>query len=100
MQDFMIQAKKRIIAYETLVEKLQSAASANGLGDNTKLGTALGELRKSLVIARKTVEVKDKGEAPLWWMYMQTGEITNEHIEKLDADYMNVADIIREISEK
>lgn len=100
MQDYVKLAKKKISSYRVLIEKLQKTAKNAGLSENTKVGQALGKLKKSFYMARKTAGILEGDNTPLWWMCLQTGEVTNEHIEKLEADYMNAVNIIIEPIER
>jgi len=100
MQDYVKLAKKKISSYKVLIERLQRTASNAGLIHNSNVEAALNKLKKSFYVARKTAGILEGDNAPLWWMCLQTGEITNEHIEKLETDYMSAVSIIIEPTER
>lgn len=91
MQDFTKRAKHKIFIYKNLIEDLQKIASKS---DNMNLQGALKELKKSLDTARKSIKIREGRNAPIWWLHLNTGEITNNHIEKLDSDYIKTAKMI------
>lgn len=99
MQDYIKLVKEKIASYETLTKKLQKTASGSRLNKNKKVKNALDELRKSLDTAKKAACLLEGDNTPLWWICLQTGEVTNEYIEKLVTDYMNVKNIIKEMLE-
>lgn len=99
MQDYIKLVKEKTVTYETLTKKLQKTASGNKLNKNKKVKNAFDELKKSLNTAREAACIIEGDNAPLWWICLQTGEVTNEYIEKLAADYMNALNIIKEMIE-
>lgn len=91
MQDFKKNAKNKLFLYRNLTSKLQKAAIKSS---NATLNTALNDFKESLEFACNSINIYEGINAPLWWMDLKTGEITNNHLEKLEMDYANFANLI------
>jgi len=94
MRNYIKLAKKKIDSYGIQIARLQKTTLDNNLNNNRRVKEALEELKRSFELAKKTAELLEGNDVPLWWMSMQTGEITNEHIEKLETNYMNFVKMI------